>query len=54
MKPNTLATLTLVAYAGWAIPGAADGTDARCEIYPKGSDRAEKMNPSHSASARGR
>lgn len=43
MKPNTLAALALIATAGWAIPGAADWTDARCDIYPKGSDRAEKV-----------
>jgi len=45
MKPNTLATLALIASAGWAIPGAADWTDARCDIYPKGSDHTDKMIP---------
>lgn len=45
MKPNTLATLAIIASAGWAIPGAADWTDARCDIYSKGSDNAGKMIP---------
>lgn len=45
MKPNTFATVALIASAVWAIPGSADWTEARCEIYPKGSDRLEKMIP---------
>jgi len=45
MKPNTLATLALIASAVWATPGSADTTEARCEIYPKGSDRLETMIP---------
>lgn len=45
MKPNTLATVALIASAVWATPGSADWTEARCEIYPKGSDRLEKMSP---------
>lgn len=45
MKPNTLAVLAVIASAVWAIPGSADWTEARCEIYPKGSDRLEKMIP---------
>jgi hypothetical protein len=31
--------------AGWALPSAADSTQARCEIYAKGSDKMEKMVP---------
>lgn len=45
MKAKTLATLVLIASAVWAIPSSADSTEARCEIYPKGSDRLEKMIP---------
>lgn len=35
----------LVAACFWTFPATADWTDARCDIYPKGSDRAEKMIP---------
>ena len=35
----------LTALAAYATPSAADSTDARCDIYPKGSDREEKMIP---------
>ena len=45
MKPNTSAALALIASLVWATPTAADWTDARCEIYPKGSDRMEKVVP---------
>jgi hypothetical protein len=45
MKTNTLAAVVLIASAGWAIPGAADSKDARCDIYPNGSDRAKKTIP---------
>jgi hypothetical protein len=31
--------------AAWALPSAADSTQARCEIYPKGSDKLETMVP---------
>jgi hypothetical protein len=31
--------------AGSALPSAADSTQARCEIYPKGSDKLETMVP---------
>ena len=31
--------------AAWALPSAADSTQARCEIYTKGSDKLEKMVP---------
>jgi hypothetical protein len=29
----------------WALPSTADSTQARCEIYPKGSDKLETMVP---------
>lgn len=45
MKEMLFATLTVVASAGWAIPCTAAWTEARCDIYPKGSDRLEKMVP---------
>lgn len=38
------AALLLMA-ALWAAPAAADSTKARCDIYPAGSDKAEKMIP---------
>lgn len=44
MKPNPFALLTLAA-AAWTIPAAADWMDARCDVYPKGSDQLEKMVP---------
>ena len=53
MKPNALAALALVASAVWAIPCAADWTDARCEVYPKGSDRMEKVLPCTFAQSQG-
>jgi hypothetical protein len=42
MKPSTLAAIAL---AVWASPSIADWTEARCEIYPKGSDKLEKVVP---------
>ena len=36
----TAAILTL-----WSLPALADSTDARCDIYPAGSDNAEKTIP---------
>jgi hypothetical protein len=42
MNPNSLAILASVV---WAVPGTADWTEARCDIYPKGSDHADKMTP---------
>jgi hypothetical protein len=45
MKASIFATLTVIAAAAWAIPCTADSTEARCDIYPKGSDRLEKMIP---------
>lgn len=43
MRLSTLATLAFVASAGWMIPCTGDWTDARCDIYPKGSDQLDKM-----------
>jgi hypothetical protein len=37
--------VSLIASVISASPAAADWTDARCEIYPKGSDELEKMVP---------
>jgi hypothetical protein len=45
MKLNTLAALACIVLTIWASPSVADWTEARCEIYPKGSDRLEKMVP---------
>jgi hypothetical protein len=45
MKPNIYAALALIASAVWAIPCAADWTEARCDIYSKGSDHTDKMIP---------
>jgi hypothetical protein len=53
MKPSPLAALALIALAVWAIPSAADWTEARCEIYPKGSDKLEKMIPCTVAQSQG-
>jgi hypothetical protein len=39
-----LAILTLAAVA-WVDTSAADSTDARCDIYPKGSDHTDVMIP---------
>jgi hypothetical protein len=40
-----LALWTVMLFAAWAAPAAADSTDASCEIYPTGSDKVEKMIP---------
>jgi hypothetical protein len=45
MKLNTLAALASIVLATWASPSVADWTEARCEIYPRGSDKLEKMVP---------
>ena len=45
MKPKALAALALLTPALWAIPSTADWIEARCDIYPKGSDRLEKTTP---------
>jgi len=43
MKKSAVATLILIASVSWVMPCAADSTQARCEIYPKGSDKMETM-----------
>jgi len=43
MNKKVPAALIAALLAGWALPSAADSTQARCEIYPKGSDKMEKM-----------
>ena len=45
MKQHAPAALIAALLAAWALPSAADSTQARCEIYPKGSDKLEKMVP---------
>ena len=45
MNRKAPAALIVALLAGWALPSAADSTQARCEIYPKGSDKLEKMVP---------
>ncbi len=42
MKLNTLAAIALALCAS---PSIADWTEARCEIYPEGSDTLERMVP---------
>ena len=37
-----IVTLALTA-ASWSVTGVADSTDARCDIYPRGSDHASRM-----------
>jgi len=41
---NRLATVAAIA-ALWSTQSPADWTDARCDIYPKGSDHTDKMIP---------
>lgn len=38
-------TTALVIGALWLTPSLADWTEARCDIYPKGSDHTDKMIP---------
>ncbi|MFM1891112.1 MAG: hypothetical protein RLZ44_189 [Pseudomonadota bacterium] len=45
MKWNAPAALVAALVAAWSLPSAADSTQARCEIYPKGSDKLDKMVP---------
>jgi len=45
MKQHAPAALVVALLAAWSLPSAADSTEARCEIYPKGSDKLEKMVP---------
>jgi len=45
MKQKAPAALVAVLLSAWALPCAADSTQARCEIYPKGSDKLQSMVP---------
>lgn len=45
MKRKAPAVLMAALLTGWLLPSVADSTQARCEIYPKGSDKLEKMVP---------
>jgi hypothetical protein len=45
MHRKTLAALVAALLASGSLPSVADWTQARCEIYPKGSDKLEKMVP---------
>jgi len=45
MKQHAAAALIAALLAAWSLPSAADSTQARCEIYPKGSDKLEQMLP---------
>jgi hypothetical protein len=45
MNQKAPAALMVALLAAWALPSAADSTQARCEIYPKGSDKMETMVP---------
>lgn len=44
-QEHTPATLLAALLTAWSLPSAADWAQARCEIYPKGSDKLEKMVP---------
>jgi hypothetical protein len=43
MSPIRRALAALVITACWPVMGRTDSTEARCEIYPKGSDRPDTM-----------
>jgi hypothetical protein len=45
MNQKASAVLMAALSMGWSLPSAADSTQARCEIYPKGSDKLETMVP---------
>lgn len=45
MNQTAPATLIAALLAAWSLPSVADSTQARCEIYPKGSDKMETMVP---------
>lgn len=45
MHQKAPAALIAAVLTGWTLPSVADWTQARCEIYPKGSDKMEKMVP---------
>jgi hypothetical protein len=45
MKQKASAVLLAALSMGWGLPCLADSTQARCELYPRGSDKLEKMVP---------
>jgi hypothetical protein len=45
MKQKASVVLMAALLTSWALPSTADSTQARCEIYPKGSDKLETMVP---------
>ena len=45
MKRRSFSKIAVVALAVWTTSSLADSTDARCDIYPKGSDHTDKMIP---------
>jgi hypothetical protein len=45
MNRSAPAALIAALLTPWLLPVAADSTEARCEIYPKGSDKLETMVP---------
>jgi hypothetical protein len=45
MNRSAPAALIAALLTPWLLPAAADSTEARCEIYPKGSDKLETMVP---------
>lgn len=45
MNQTAPAALLAAALTVWTLPSAADSTKARCELYPKGSDKMETMLP---------
>jgi hypothetical protein len=45
MKQLAPTALIAALFAAWSPPAAADSAQSRCEIYPKGSDKMEKMVP---------
>ena len=53
VKVNTLKIAAVLIGALWLTPSLADSTQARCEIYPKGSDRMDKMVPCTFSQRRG-
>ena len=52
-KPSPCAAFAFAASALWTTYSAADWTEARCDIYPKGSDNLEKMIPCTFAQSQG-
>ena len=45
MKQQASVILMAALWMGWGLPCPADSTQARCEIYPKGSDKLQTMVP---------